>query len=235
MKIKPLALLMCALVSGAAIGQTSNEEAKREIERQNPSITVEQTFIPHVWVSTNKPGSPIVYFYDDGASMLNDKSCPSLGKWCSTSSKKSLPESEQKQRFVTAYEASLKALNPIKIGNPNAKSMILLSAVDCPSCRLLEKKLHKANASFWVLPRALSPENRKIVEKIYCSQNPSKNWADVMLDGEAKPVPSASECNYQRKDIVYLAHMLGGASPSAIFADGTTAVGPAQILKRLGM
>jgi len=228
-----LTAVLSITISMGAFAQSSPDEIKSRLQRVFPnSGQYEPTFAPHVWANIRESGAQSMFVYDDVQSTLNNGNS-NKGFWRSIREKQSLPETEQRTRFTAIYEA-VKALRPIPQGNAQEGAMLLITAVDCPSCIELEREFSKRKTAYWVAPTYLSDNNKHKTQAAYCNANPTKAWSDSMQRRSVIGGVSA-KCEYPDKDYKYLFWMVGGATPTALFPDGTIAVGIRPIAQRLGI
>lgn len=85
---------------------------------------------------------------------------------------------------------------PLKFGS-GAKSFVLLTALDCPMCKLLERNLNKVasklSATIYVYPMALDYTNvqrMNIVTSMWCGPSPERAWSSAMAQ-PGVPSPAA--------------------------------------------
>lgn len=110
----------------------------------------------------------------------------------------------------------------IKKGN-GTKKVAVFSDVDCPFCRKLEKdvlfKLEDVEIYTFIFPLAIHPEAEEKSLKIWCSDDPAKNWIKFMTSSELPD--NDGSCESPVKDILSFAKKHGiQSSPTIIFQDG---------------
>jgi len=208
----------------------------RKIYSLTPSHTVEPTFVKHIWAIRSQNGA---------RSFIDEKLEATLGNgeenrrnWLSRYSngrRTSLNEVEQKKRFQEIYQAASANAFKIAIGSPSDGAMIMSSAIDCPTCIYIERELSKRKVSYYVTPGFLSQKNKHLSKNAYCATDPAKFWKSYMLRDANVPLSNNDGCNYPEDEINDFSYMLGGATPTAIFPDGTIVVGVEPIFKKLGI
>jgi hypothetical protein len=99
----------------------------------------------------------------------------------------------------------LDQLVPVRYGDGGGRSLILISAVNCPYCRLLEENLARVAGSlrttFYVLPGSLTPlalgdEGRRTWQQaanLGCSNDGGESWR-AFWTTHATPTPSPGTC-----------------------------------------
>ncbi|MGA0944136.1 MAG: DsbC family protein [Alphaproteobacteria bacterium] len=115
----------------------------------------------------------------------------------------------------------------IKKGN-GLKKVAVFSDIDCPFCRKLEKdvlmKLDDIEIYTFIFPLAIHPEAEEKSLKIWCSDNPSKNWINFMTNAQL-PANDAN-CVSPVKQIQDFALKHGiQSTPTIIFQNGNRVSG----------
>lgn len=91
----------------------------------------------------------------------------------------------------------LKGISPeltlnYKMGNGEGRNVVLWTAVDCPSCVVLERGMDSytrgMNGIIRIVPTSLAPTHETTLSQIWCSENPASAWEKWMK--EAKVVNS---------------------------------------------
>lgn len=118
----------------------------------------------------------------------------------------------------------------LKYGNGKQK-IFLASALDCPGCLSLEKRLEKMrpslNATVFIIPTIQEPTNEsyELLHRVMCSSDSSKAWSDAMLRRKA-PEPVSNGCKLSFVDGFAVAGMLGGLATPAFFNDDAMRIYP---------
>ena len=105
---------------------------------------------------------------------------------------------------VTALRAEVMAnieydkLIKVTYGNGGGRRILMLSALDCPGCTMLEKELHKAapvmNTTFYITAGSLSRSTDgglpflEKVARIRCDNNPGQAWQTYWAKRSVPPV-----------------------------------------------
>ncbi|NHZ39541.1 hypothetical protein [Massilia aquatica] len=96
----------------------------------------------------------------------------------------------------------------ISYGNGGGRKILMLSAIDCPGCRMLEKDLAKAasrlNTTFYLVPSSLwgsdpaaVPALEKVA-KIRCDANPALAWQTFWVK---RTVPAPTTCGLTTQQV----------------------------------
>jgi len=196
-------LLVAALGLCCAFGAVAQalEVAKARLIRANPALTPlsdwnpRESLVRGVYTLHDPNGSYEPYGVDSGGRMLRTNrgwqpiDGGSLGEPL---------EGADLKAFHAKLYANLKVEEaiPLKFGS-GAKRFVLLTALDCTTCKLLERNLNKVasklSATIYVYPMALDYTNvqrMNTVTSLWCGPSPERGWREAMAQ-PGVPLPAA--------------------------------------------
>ena len=115
------------------------------------------------------------------------------------------PEQRQQLRVEVMHHVRLDQLVAVRYGDGGGRSLILISAVNCPWCRVLEENLRRVEGSlrttFYVVPGSLTPlafgdEGRRTWQQaadLACANDGGASWRAFWLT-HATPSPRPGAC-----------------------------------------
>ena len=222
------------LLGRQASGQNNDQPAVQHQNEQNDSASVnalarkrwnlpanarfENTVVPDVFALrvTGRTGGACSQFVNGNVTQVANLG--GLGwKQANGSPLNPAAQLEVSQRAARAVLSQAIRVGP----KTNHYPFLLISGVDCPACRMLETQLANLNASYLVIPVALSPENTPIAAKIWVSADAGRDWQQVMTGKSNGPRSSKGGLsNYPGEAFHDVSCMFGGVTPRAIFPDG---------------
>ena len=226
-----IALAQVILIT-STLAQNASPEMDSKQKRVFRGITYEQTFVENIQ-GAYQENFRAAFITADAQYRMNTGGCKPF-TWCSAEGNEPMPEDLLKTLRIAIYTGAMDALKPISIGQPKSGTMLLISAIECPNCLMLEKTLSKNKYGYYLMPTYLDKKNRSFASDVFCDKNPSKAWADIMhkrvINANTDPA-----CVYRDKEVKQLSALSSGVYPTAIFPDGSVVFGAEPIAKKLGL
>lgn len=136
--------------------------------------------------------------------------------------------------LLLRWKSQFRTADLIQSGGSGPLRVIVLSAFDCPYSRKLELALHGAGVRYAVVPSVIGVANRRFLPGLWCSADRSAAWYRAVGQGITAP-PAPAGCAYDAAFFETFNGLLGGSTPTLLFADGTVSreQDPAAIRRRL--
>ena len=152
---------------------------------------------------------------------LMDMTGPKLA----SAERQSVKKQETKHAPSAVPLASLQIADAIKIvRGTGSRALYVFSDPVCPYCQRLETELAKVQ-DVTIYTFLVPFQGRSLPQAVWCSEDRSKAWLDLMLLG-TKPADAVAECTNPLDRNLALARQLGIAgTPTLVFADGSRSSG----------
>lgn len=199
------------------------------------NVQASATLVRGIYVLQDKGTSTFRLFTNEAGSIIGN-----AAGWQRVSQPNQLNSEEKSEiRSELLKNIDTDKFIKIKFGDGAGRRMVLLSAIDCPSCFVFEKNLRNIaptlNTTFYVLPSSLQDEssqkgrqNWQTVANIWCNQDSTSAW----LSYWKKPEPiTGQHCDLNSHDASILsAYFFLGLLPSI----GIKPIGTPAILREDG-
>ncbi|MFB2539212.1 MULTISPECIES: DsbC family protein [unclassified Acinetobacter] len=178
---------------------------------------------------------------DDGSLVYTDSKADYFMVGNLVDFKNQINLTQQREQELNKVDVKQLPLNQaVKTVKGNGKhTLYIFTDPDCPYCKQLEKELAKMNnLTIYTFLYPIKDQHHttktQIAEKVWCSSNPSKAWADFMLNGTV-PTANANCDNPISKNLALGNQLKVTGTPTIILQDGRRIAGamPAEQLQKV--
>lgn len=217
MKIRLLAALFLAAVALPTLADEAT--VRRAVEARFNGVKVESVAkTPYAGLYEVVVGDEIIYT-DDKVSFIF------TGNIIDANTRRNLTE-ERLQKLSTIDFGELPLDQAIKTVRGNGKRvMVIFADPRCGFCRQFEQGLYKLTdvTIYTMLYPVIAPDSAEISRNIWCSENPSRAWLDVMLKDQ---FPASKSCTTPLdKNLALGKRLRVSGTPTTFLPNGQRIVG----------
>ncbi len=219
------------LLAVSSIAYADETALRERLQKNHPRIgqidQVNKSPIPGIYEVV----TPDHVFYTDkkGDYLIN-------GAIWDLRSMRNITEERSRKLFAVDYKKLPFELTFKEVKGNGKRQMLIFTDPNCGYCKKLEGELQKVdNVTIYRLMFPIFEGSDVKVRNVWCSNDRTKTWTDMLLNGVVAPAATDPKCNYPvNKALEWGQKMRINGTPALVFSDGTLVPGalPAEEIEK---
>lgn len=151
-------------------------------------------------------------------------------------SMRNITEERSRKLFAVDYKKLPFELTFKEVKGNGKRELLIFTDPNCGYCKKLERELQKVdNVTIYRLMFPIFEGSDVKVRNVWCSNDRTKTWTDMLLNGVVAPAATDPKCSYPvNKALEWGQKMRINGTPAMIFSDGTLVPGalPAEEIEK---